>query len=1078
MKNILFLLLLFLLTFPVISQNGWRENEKEIKVILHNQQEADRLYNLHLNGDIYPNGTAILYVVPSELEKVKKAGLKYEILIGNLNEHYKDFWETREGYHDYMGLVQLSDSLAQNFPEICQKIIYGYSINDREIAALKISDNVGYDETEAEILLDGGIHGNEIGGPENCIRFARNLCIKYNDDPYWTDLVDNHEIWILYLINPDGRAAMTRYNDNGVDLNRDCGYFWNGEGSSDAPFSQPESKILRDMVISHQFAVHITYHSGVEMAIFPWGFRYDTIPDYDANDFLTTLYAEVSGYPSLYHGPSVTLYAVNGSTEDWNYGANGSAGMTMEISNNKQPPESEIMYWYDINEPSMLAMIEQSGYGIEGLVTDATTSEPIAAVMVVNDFYPAYTDPAIGDYHKYVLPGTYSVKAFANGYKTQTVEDIIVAENSATTVDFQLQPVGGYYAYKLVEVAIPGNNWEDEGLTPAALGKPDSINYSMGKNGWIVLDMHEPLLKGPGNDLKIYEGDDSPEGFTCYIAKTPDGPWYLVGEGLGTTEFDIDSIIIFQPDYVKLVDDGDGQGWVDNAGYDLNAVQCIAVPLEVVNPYPSISQNNIDPWIDFLWEDGGGGWPLYYKFYLGKDNPPTNIINGDSVIVSSYHFEEWLDFDTHYYWRVDVYNEFGSSTGTLWDFYTVESPDEDFETGDFSSYNWLSEGDAAWIVDDSQAFSGLYSARSGDIEDGESTSLKLELDVEGIFNYEISFVRKCSSQTGDKLLFYIDNLLKGQWSGIDFVFNKETFLVSSGLHTFEWKYIKDGSGSFGNDCVWIDYIYLPPLAPPTVDAGNDTTVCENSSITLEGYATNYISILWETSGTGTFDDNKILNATYTPGEEDITAGSVILTLKVFANEVEYSDDMILTIEYLPEKPAQPEGPEYVDILYTSESEYSTTIGLYSATYEWEISPQEAGIISGDSLTGTVTWDQYFVGTVFVSVLGINNCGESEISDEFEVTVFNSVGYLDHNSISDVVISPNPSNGSFRMAFDAPKEIELSIKILNAWSSTIYRQNTTVNGDWEQFFDLNLAKGIYFIHLESLNHTTIKKLIIQ
>jgi hypothetical protein len=52
----------------------------------------------------------------------------------------------------------------------CKKTIPGTSVEGREIYFLKISDNVATDENEAEVALDGGIHGDEPGGPENLIR--------------------------------------------------------------------------------------------------------------------------------------------------------------------------------------------------------------------------------------------------------------------------------------------------------------------------------------------------------------------------------------------------------------------------------------------------------------------------------------------------------------------------------------------------------------------------------------------------------------------------------------------------------------------------------------------------------------------------------------------------------------------------------------------------------------------------------------------------------------------------------------------------------------------------------------------
>ncbi|MCX6233726.1 MAG: gliding motility-associated C-terminal domain-containing protein [Bacteroidetes bacterium] len=83
---------------------------------------------------------------------------------------------------------------------------------------------------------------------------------------------------------------------------------------------------------------------------------------------------------------------------------------------------------------------------------------------------------------------------------------------------------------------------------------------------------------------------------------------------------------------------------------------------------------------------------------------------------------------------------------------------------------------------------------------------------------------------------------------------------------------------------------------PVVNAGIDGEICSTDTYTLSG-TSNMTSVLWTTSGTGTFDDQTLLNATYTPGTDDINAGQVILTLTANGNGScePASDEMILTI---------------------------------------------------------------------------------------------------------------------------------------------------------------------------------------
>lgn len=132
---------------------------------------------------------------------------------------------------------------------------------------------------------------------------------------------------------------------------------------------------------------------------------------------------------------------------------------------------------------------------------------------------------------------------------------------------------------------------------------------------------------------------------------------------------------------------------------------------------------------------------------------------------------------------------------------------ETFETGDFSAFAWETLGGASWFIDNSTSNTGSYSARSGAIGNTHLTTLQVSIDVseDGI----ISFYKKiCTEANKDKLTFYIDNTPKGEWSG-EVGWSHESFPVSAGTHKFKWIYMKDGSGSYGDDCCWIDDIQFP-----------------------------------------------------------------------------------------------------------------------------------------------------------------------------------------------------------------------------------------------------------------------------
>ncbi len=147
---------------------------------------------------------------------------------------------------------------------------------------------------------------------------------------------------------------------------------------------------------------------------------------------------------------------------------------------------------------------------------------------------------------------------------------------------------------------------------------------------------------------------------------------------------------------------------------------------------------------------------------------------------------------------------------------TVGSIDEDFETGNFTHYNWIQGGNQPWQISSVAPYQGSYCAKSGPINHQQNSSLSLSVTVfsPGV----ISFYKKVSSEADyDFLEFYIDNIKQGEWSGaVDW--SQETYPIGSGVHILKWVYAKDYSVVGGQDCAWIDNIVFPQMALAAKDA--------------------------------------------------------------------------------------------------------------------------------------------------------------------------------------------------------------------------------------------------------------------
>ena len=115
--------------------------------------------------------------------------------------------------------------------------------------------------------------------------------------------------------------------------------------------------------------------------------------------------------------------------------------VTVEISATKFPLASTLPFFWDRNRQALLNYVKQAGYGLQGVVTDAS-GNPIHAKVYIsgtldNSGSWVETSATKGDYHKVQIAGTYNVIFEAPGYATQTISATItngVATNLNVTM--------------------------------------------------------------------------------------------------------------------------------------------------------------------------------------------------------------------------------------------------------------------------------------------------------------------------------------------------------------------------------------------------------------------------------------------------------------------------------------------------------------------------------------------------------------------------------------------------------------------------------------------------------------------
>ena len=382
---------------------------------------------------------------------------------------------------------------------------------------------------------------------------------------------------------------------------------------------------------------------------------------------------------------------------------------------------------------------------------------------------------------------------------------------------------------------------------------------------------------------------------------------------------------------------------------------------------------------------------------------------------------------------------------------------EDFESGDFESYDWEFDGNADWITTETGVYEGSYSAKSGNIDDSQNSQLLLTVTVTA--DDQISFFRKVSSEGNyDYLRFYIDGVQKGEWDG-EMDWAEVSYPVTAGERTFKWAFEKDGSVSNGSDCGWIDYIVFPPFsggaAPLSVTASaNPAEICFGESSQLNAFAMG---------GTGTFeyewdpatglDDPNIQSPIATP------ESTTTYTVTVDDGNTTISNSITVTVHDLPETPIITQN---ADVL-----ESSAMTGN-----QWYDSNGEIDGATGQTYQPQSTDDFYVI---------VSNEFECE-SDPSNIIHFIYTGLIEIAEGEDINIYPNPFTDQFTIDYALPAVSDVRIVVYSTFGQQIavLEDNKNVSaGKHKLTFDAShLEPGVYFCRIETDNFTTLKRIVLS
>ncbi|GAA0690924.1 M14 family metallopeptidase [Kitasatospora atroaurantiaca] len=314
-----------------------------------------------------------------------------------------DFPSGDSGYHNYAEATADINAVVAAHPSIMSKQVIGKSYEGRDIVAVKISDNVGTDEAEPEVLFTFHQHAREHLTVEMALYLLHEFGDKYATDSRVAGAVNSREIWIIPDLNPDGgeydiatgsyrswrkdRQPNSGSKYVGTDLNRNWDYKWgccggsSGSRSSEtyrgsAPESAKETKVVSDFVRGRvvggkqQITAAIDFHTYSELVLWPFGWTTsDTATGMTADEANTfaTFGRTMAGTNGYTPEQSSDLYITDGTIDDWLWGAHRIFAYTFEMYPGESgsgggfyPPDEVIGRETSRNREAVLRLVENA----------------------------------------------------------------------------------------------------------------------------------------------------------------------------------------------------------------------------------------------------------------------------------------------------------------------------------------------------------------------------------------------------------------------------------------------------------------------------------------------------------------------------------------------------------------------------------------------------------------------------------------------------------------------------------------------------------------------------------------------
>ncbi len=401
----------------------------------------------HLSFDVLRNDTVYYYVSSRDTTILFSSGAGFIVLpapsMRNTLKMASSIPEVLAGlaYPSYSQYLDIMKTFSENYPSMLTIDTIGYSINNKLILAARIHTNMPDNEKKPYVFLSSTMHGDEPPGYVVLLMLINRLMEEYGNSENIRNILDNLILIINPLANPDGTYFQSdnevfgskRFNLNNVDLNRNFPDPVMGEFPYGTP-RQAENIAMINYMNTYRPALSMNLHSGAEVVNYPWDSKYDLHPDNNWFRFVSQEYADTAGagfpqYMSRFPGGitnGAAWYIVYGGRQDYVTAFLQGRELTLEMSEEKIPPASGLLFLWERNYKSLINYIRQSQFGIHGTITDHENGKPLRARInlsghdALNSY--VYSDSLSGTFHRFVKAGSYRLIAEKQGYYSKLAE--------------------------------------------------------------------------------------------------------------------------------------------------------------------------------------------------------------------------------------------------------------------------------------------------------------------------------------------------------------------------------------------------------------------------------------------------------------------------------------------------------------------------------------------------------------------------------------------------------------------------------------------------------------------------------